>query len=386
MIAPRAAVRLARWPALTPSRWAVVAVTLVVVALAPIFTLSGLPGAPATGSPNAVVPLAAAALALQVRHGLAVSRGGRPPGARWTVLALASLAYAPLPWFGWNWVAMQMCAMASVPLLLSGQAAALGIALPALGSGVAALVTYESGTAWTDVGGGLYALVYQAGSLLAGAAALYGVARLVALTDELHDARTEVAASALLEERRRIARDLHDLLGQSLAAISLKGELAKRLLPRDPEAAGSELESVASLAENAQNGLTAVSRGALAVSVAVEAASAQALLSAAGVDVRLRLDIPTLSESTEQTLAWAIREGVANVLRHSQAHTCSITAGRSNHRAFMEIVNDGAPGEGAEGGGLSGLRERARAVSGSVTTHRAGGCFTLRMEIPWGPS
>ena len=214
-------------------------------------------------------------------------------------------------------------------------------------------------------------------------AALYGSARLVRVLEELQATRAELAELAVGRERLRVSRDLHDLLGQSLSAVSLKGDLAIRLLPRDPPAARAEIESLTGVARDALAGIRTVTRGEHLLSLRTETEGAAALLRAAGIDARIDLDVPKLSQPVEQMLAWALREGVTNVLRHSQARTCSITAGSRDGRLWLEIVNDGVQASADAGGGLTGLAERARAVSGSVTAHGTGdGQFRFRVEVP----
>jgi two-component system, NarL family, sensor histidine kinase DesK len=219
--------------------------------------------------------------------------------------------------------------------------------------------------------------------LATGAVALYGSARLVRVVDELDAARTELAELAVGRERLRVSRDLHDLLGHSLSAVSLKGDLAIRLLGRDPPAARVEIESLTGVAREALRGVLAVARDEHAPSLRTEADGAAALLGAAGIRARLELDLPDLAPAVETTLAWAVREGVTNVLRHSQATTCSITATSGAGTVRLELVNDGVGGATGQGSGLAGLAERARELSGSVAAGPDGdGRFRLLIQLP----
>jgi two-component system sensor histidine kinase DesK len=126
------------------------------------------------------------------------------------------------------------------------------------------------------------------------------------------------------------------------------------------------------------------------VSLRSETDGAAALLSAAGIEVRVDLDLPPVAPEVEDVLAWAVREGVTNVLRHSEAGTCSITAGHRDGTIWLEIANDGAPVPAGEGGGpsgggsgLAGVAERVRALSGSVAVERpAPDRFRLRVRLP----
>jgi two-component system sensor histidine kinase DesK len=215
------------------------------------------------------------------------------------------------------------------------------------------------------------------------AAALVGGARLVWLVNELEATRTELATTAVGEERIRVSRDLHDLLGQSLSAISLKGDLALRLLAKDTGAARAEIESLTGVARDALRDVRAITRDEHAVSLRTEIDGAAALLSAAGIDTRLDVtDLPPLSVPAQNALAWAIREGTTNLLRHSEAQTCAITLFRHRGTVQLEIVNDGARAVAGHGSGLSGVAERARAASGSSATTVHDGRFRLSVEVP----
>ena len=130
--------------------------------------------------------------------------------------------------------------------------------------------------------------------------------------------------------------------------------------------------------------MRAVTRDEHAPSLRTEMDGAAALLGAAGITAHLDLDLPQLPDAMEETLAWTVREGITNVLRHSQATTCSITAGHRDGLVWLEILNDGAPtpADGQEGSGLAGLAQRARALSGTVAADRTpGGRFKLRVQV-----
>jgi two-component system sensor histidine kinase DesK len=121
------------------------------------------------------------------------------------------------------------------------------------------------------------------------------------------------------------------------------------------------------------------------VSLDRETSGAEVLLAAAGIDaeVELAVDAANLPRPVDELLAWATREGVANVLRHSQASACTIRLARRDGSVMLEIVNDGAGPASSGGSGLSGLGERAQALRGSVTAgHVADGRFRLLVEVP----
>jgi two-component system sensor histidine kinase DesK len=359
--------------------WMLVAVHLAILAVPPTITSFGLSGEPASGPAVVAIPLGLVVLALQLRHSFAIARGRRPRGVWWTMGALAVLVYLPLPWFGWGWVAMQASLMASMPLVLRGWPLAVALAAPVLGTDLAVVRLLTDHPVATVA----YWVIDETFTLVVLPAALYGSARLVRVLDELRATRAELAALAVGRERLRVSRDLHDLLGQSLSAVSLKGDLAIRLLGRDPPAARAEIEGLTGVAREALRGVRAVTRDEHAVSLATEIDGAAALLAAAGIDARVNLDLPQLPGPVEEVLAWAVREGVTNVLRHSQATTCSISAGRRGGSLWLKIENDGARTEAGKGRGLAGLAGRAQAVSGSVSAGgRPEGRFRLLVEVP----
>ena len=366
--------------------WLIVVTHAVIVGVVPIVAIFGIPGVPPQGNPALAVAVALAVLALQLRHSFAIARGERARGWPLSLLALALLVYLPMPWwFGWYWVTMQACLMASVPMVLRGWPAALAIAAPVVGTNLAVVANLGVPGARPPAAVVAYTANYWTATLAICAAAMYGSARLVRLLGELRETRAELAALAVGRERLRVSRDLHDLLGQSLSAVSLKGDLALRLLGSDPPAARAEIQSLTGVARSALRGVRAVSHDEHAVSLRSETDGAAALLAAAGIDARIRLDLADLAPPLERVLAWTVREGVANALRHSHARSCSITAGRRDGGVFLEIVNDGAPAPTGQGSGLAGLRERARALAGSVTAGSTGdGRWRLLVEIPEG--
>jgi two-component system, NarL family, sensor histidine kinase DesK len=108
-------------------------------------------------------------------------------------------------------------------------------------------------------------------------------------------------------------------------------------------------------------------------------------LGAAGIDARVDLDLPGVPPAVEAVLAWAVREGVTNVLRHSQASACQITAGRRDGQVWLEVGNDGAraPARAGDGSGLAGLTDRAFSLAGSVIAGPTrDGRFRLLVEVP----
>ncbi len=362
------------------ARWFLAAMNAPFIAECPIWTIIGLGGG-ASGSPALVVPLGLALGWLHLRHSFAAARGERPAGWQWTLLALAVGVYLPIYWFTWNWAATQILLIASAAMLLRGWLRVVAVAAPALGTAVTAMVVDAAGHWPASVI--VYDGVAWTGDFLLYSAALYAAVRLVKAADELYAARTEHAEGAIGQERLRVSRDLHDLLGQSLSAISLKGDLALRLLPFDPARARSEIESLTGVARSALHDVLAIARDEHSVSLRGEIDAAAGLLSAAGIEVGINTDLSVLPGHAQQVLAWAVREGTTNVLRHSDARTCSIVLGAGDGGVWLEVANDGAQGTSGRGSGLAGLAERAEALSGSVRAEAPGdGRFRLRVWIP----
>ncbi|HEY4851540.1 MAG TPA: histidine kinase [Streptosporangiaceae bacterium] len=377
-------------PLWTPRRprWILVAVTVAAAALSPVFSVLGTWGVRQVRYPVIPVVLGAGLLALQLRHSFAAARGERPPGGLWTLLAMAVLVYAPMPWFTFSWLSTQALLMASSAMVLRGRVATLVAAAPALGTATY-LPIYEAWKygaretlllVWWDCG-------YWLLSLTTVAVVLYGAAWLARTAGDLQAARTELAELAIGRERLRVSRDLHDLLGQSLSAVSLKGDLALRLLAGDPVAAHAEIESLTGVARDALRSIQAVTRNTHVIDLRSELDGAARLLAAAGVTPQIEVAAGNLTVTGEEVFAWAVREGVTNVLRHSNANQCSISIHRHDAQAILQISNDGAPPAAGAGTGLTGLAERARAASGRMSAGPVpGGHFLLTVEIPLEPA
>jgi two-component system, NarL family, sensor histidine kinase DesK len=377
-----------RWAA-RRAVWFLVAVHLPFVVFSPLTTITRRPGMP-PGEMAVIALLGVAAGGLQLRHSLAAARGQRPPGWQLTFAMLIVLADVPGVWltFDWNawltfdWIVdMQWFTVASAAMLLPRR---LATVIVTISVGVLAVLDgihdHHLGFAYPQT---VFFTCYYAAIMIMGGMALFGSARLVGILGDLFAARTEIAEQALARERFRVSRDLHDLLGHSLSAVSLKGDLAIRLLPRDPRAAQREVEGLTDLARTALRDMRAVARGEHDVALAAEAESAQAVLSAAGISTSVAVELPSLPPALDTVLAWAVREGATNVLRHSDATTCTVRAWRQAGLVQLEIVNDGAPPPSGSGSGLPGLAARAGELGGTAAgTYTVPGEFRLRVAIP----
>ena len=209
---------------------------------------------------------------------------------------------------------------------------------------------------------------------------------------ELRAAREELARRAVEKERLRFSRDLHDLLGHTLSVIVVKSEAARRLAPRDLDAALTQITDIESVGRQALTEIREAVTGYREGSLATELDRARSALSAASVDPVVRQSGTPLTSQNEALLGWVVREAVTNVVRHSRATRCEITVeGVRDHHVRLTVTDDGTgPGapatglaEGIGGTGLKGLTERLAAAGGSL---RAGpsprGGFTVTAELP----
>ncbi|MFG2071741.1 sensor histidine kinase [Nonomuraea maritima] len=206
------------------------------------------------------------------------------------------------------------------------------------------------------------------------------------LVAQLHEARGEVARLAAADERLRIARDLHDLLGHSLSLIVLKSELARRLAERDPARAVAEIGDIESVARSSLADVREAISGYRRRDLGEELDGARAVLAAAGVDATVRMAGAPLPEAADGLFGWAVRESVTNVVRHARASRCVIEMGRDGDDALLEVRDNGrAKGKHVPGNGLNGLSERVAAEGGTVESGSLpGGGFRVAVRVPVG--
>jgi two-component system sensor histidine kinase DesK len=217
----------------------------------------------------------------------------------------------------------------------------------------------------------------------------YGARRLFAANRELVETREELARLAVVSERLRFARDLHDLLGHSLSVIRAKSELATRLVPVDAARAGREMAEVEGVARQALAEVREAVTGYRRTSLAGEIANARTALQAADIEVDLVEESVEVPPDLDETLGWVLREAVTNVVRHSDATRCRIRTARDNGEVRLEVADNGhgpplAGGTTASNGsGLAGIRERLAAVSGTLDLQPApGGGLRLVACVP----
>jgi two-component system, NarL family, sensor histidine kinase DesK len=290
-------------------------------------------------------------------------------------ITLLALLYSP-----WNPGASTLWVYAAATLCKAGRPR---IALRWLGV-LLALLALESWLArlspWVWVSAGLFSLIVG-GATLQQEQVRRSHAR-------LRQAQEEVERLAQVAERERIARDLHDLLGHTLSLITLKAELAGKLLarePRDLEAVRREIGDLERISREALKEVRNAVTGYRAEDLRAELARARMALDAADVAFAAPpgSEVPVdLTPAEESALAFALREAVTNVVRHARAKSCRVGIAAAREGVRLEVVDDGrgAPKEPApEGSGLAGMRERLGALGGSVV--REGGATGTRLTI-----
>lgn len=322
----------------------------------------------------------AAVFTLQLLH--VSSRVQRWPMRRRypTLAAQAALTYLPLIVFGLSWGSMAGPLAGSVLLLLPGPAAW-------------SLFGVISGTVLTlslTAGAGGVMVVYLTTSTMMAGVILYGTAKLSDLVSEVHTSRDELARMAVSQERTRFARDLHDLLGYSLSAITLKSELIHRLITSRPDRAREEIASVLEVSRQALSDVRLVASGYRDMSLAAEADSAAGILAAAEVEADVTIGCGRLHPVVETVLATTLREGMTNVLRHSKVESCTITVEADGETVRLTLLNDGVPETAHRsphsGSGLGNLQSRLAAIGGRVEAGiQEDGRFRLMAEAPARP-
>ncbi len=198
---------------------------------------------------------------------------------------------------------------------------------------------------------------------------------------ELKLSHDEVRRLGALAERERIGRDLHDLLGHTLSLITLKSELAAKLFERDPQAARREMVEVERVARDALAQVRRAVSGIRAAGLGAELASARLLLESCGVRMDYRLAAVVLPPGLETVFALVVREAVTNIQRHAQASAVRVELTADPGEAALRIEDDGRGGSIEPGNGLSGMRERLRALGGRLDIRSQRGQGTVLVAV-----
>lgn len=303
--------------------------------------------------------------------------GWSPWRRLWVLAAMGALTYLPLAAPGvTTWPGMAGFFAGSIVLLWRARTSWLMFALVIAGMFVAALGL------GIDVSDAFYLMFAS----LSGGLTVFAVYQLRRASMREHGAGAQLAQLTSARERERFSRDLHDILGYSLSAITLKAELTRKLVGSDPALAQDELAEVVELAREAATDVRTLARGYSSISLTREAASAASLLSAACITPKLSIDCGVLNEKVDAVLAIVLREAVTNVLRHSAARNCAIEASQKGAMITLAVTNDGVsrPAKSGTGGqGLRNLTSRLEDIGGTLSTaniddHQ----FSLSVVVP----
>ncbi|MEV6398571.1 histidine kinase [Streptomyces sp. NPDC051907] len=297
------------------------------------------------------------------------------------------------------WILAVQAVLTYVPVLLLGP---IWVGLPGFLSGTL-LLTFRPPWSWLSAGlvlSSVMALAFSFGmaplevayvgvSCLLLTATIYGLTWLAEMVVQLRSAQREIARLAVEQERLRFARDLHDLLGYSLSAITLRGELTLRLIDQHPARAADELSTVLEISRQALADVRAVARSYRNLSFPTELESAKSVFNAAGIHIEVESTVHEMPEPVGTALATVLREGITNVLRHSAVRNCTVTAHHSDRgRVVLRVVNDGVqrtadPHSTDGGSGIGNLCTRISAIGGTLVAGvREDGRFHLEAEVP----
>ena len=160
--------------------------------------------------------------------------------------------------------------------------------------------------------------------------------------DQLKATRQALARSAVAQERLRFSRDLHDLLGHTMSVIVVKSEAARRLAPRDLDAALAQVADIEAVGRQALTEIREAVTGYREGCLSAELDRARSALTASDIELLVQESGPPLPPQTEALLGWVVREGVTNVVRHSGASRATIELRTADGRARLTITDDGA--------------------------------------------
>ncbi|MFJ7728785.1 sensor histidine kinase [Neobacillus sp. NPDC097160] len=207
------------------------------------------------------------------------------------------------------------------------------------------------------------------------------------LEEKLEDANKRISELVKIEERNRIARDLHDTLGQKLSLIGLKSDLARKLIVKDPEQARNELKDVQQTARTALSEVRKMVSSMRGIRLKDEIIRVKQMIKAAQINFVSEGDftLANVSLLTENILSMCLKEAVNNVVKHSEAKSCCISVEQLWKETVMTIRDDGvfkvAPDMLTEGHGLIGMKERLEFINGSLEVLTKGGT-TLIIRVP----
>ncbi len=289
---------------------------------------------------------------------------------RWVYVAgFMALLLSTYPFMGWGFLYYGIYVTVILSTLIPWRQSR--VAILAIGLVVLVLAVYVQEWAALSIGlTGLFVGWASGGGMESGR-----------LSRKLDRSRQRVSVLAVAAERERIGRDLHDILGHSLTAISIKAGLAVRLIELDPAAARAEMADVEEIARQALGDVRSTASGYREVRVPAEIASARSVLLAAGVAAQVPTAIEPMPDERSEVFGYVVREAVTNVVRHSAATTCTIEVSAG----AVAVRDDGSGFVSSSttcGSGLQGLSARVEAAGGRLLVRsRLGAGTEVRAEL-----
>ncbi|KRG15357.1 sensor histidine kinase [Lederbergia galactosidilytica] len=216
---------------------------------------------------------------------------------------------------------------------------------------------------------------------------IYNRKRQEKLEQQLEYANNKIAELVKQEERQRIARDLHDTLGQKLSMIGLKSDLARKLIYKRPEQAKHELKDIQQTARTALNEVRTMVSQMRGIRLQEELVRVREILHVAQIDLLVDHDVELKNVSIflENILSMCVKEAVNNVVKHSQAKTCWVMVEQSDKEIEITVEDDGVGMSDhryfARGNGLMGIKERLEFVNGTLDITEGKGTI-LKMRVP----
>ncbi|WP_079528971.1 sensor histidine kinase [Halobacillus hunanensis] len=216
---------------------------------------------------------------------------------------------------------------------------------------------------------------------------IYNRNKRLKLEGQLEDANKRISQLRVIEERERIARDLHDTLGQKLSLIGLKSDLAGKLVEAKPDAARNEIHDIHQTARTALKEVREMVSNMKGAKLEDEMIRVQQILEAAQIEFHVEGD-PELTHTpllVENVLSMSLKEAVTNVVKHSKATSCSVTVTQNPKETVIAVKDNGVgvstKKSGSKGHGLQGMKERLEFVNGSLELSSSNGT-TLHIRVP----
>ncbi|WP_066375911.1 sensor histidine kinase [Herbidospora mongoliensis] len=304
-----------------------------------------------------------------------ISAFGPRKGAGRTFLLFATVVYGSFLFLGLAWIYTPLIVGTAALLLLRFR---LAVAILTVVTVAQFPLTHALGQPSFTA-----ALQHSAAVLVASVVAA-GIVHYARFIRELRELRAVLAEMAVDEDRVRMAGELHDLLGQTLASIRLKTEVALALFDQDRKRAIDEIEATILIASEAREEIGDVIAARSSLDLGAELSAAVALIELTGAHCDLRLGMTEIDAVTGDALAWIVREAATNVVRHSAARNCLIELDNKDGRVGLLIRNDGARRTGkGDGSGLTGLSHRVDRLHGDLQAEETGtDGFELRVWLP----